>query len=73
MTPEKLRDRIQKLSKFEETKAMLYREKFVFNKAQGPESETELGRWQKLAFTLYSTICEIDSHINNLIEELEAP
>jgi hypothetical protein len=44
--------------------AMIRREGFVF---ETPLHESE--GWEKLAFTLYSTICEIDSWVRAALEE----
>jgi hypothetical protein len=67
-----LRSRMERMEEFiawlepmqQGTVAMIRREGFVF---ETPLQESE--GWEKLAFTLYSQICEIDSHVAHLIQE----
>ena len=48
----------------EEALAIIRRHGFVFETPldKPDEERTEAERWEKLAFTLYTTLCELDAH-----------
>lgn len=74
-----LRTRYERMGEFiawlepmqQRTVAMIRREGFVFETPlHKPDADrTDAERWEKLAFTLYSNICEIDSYVANVIQE----
>ena len=53
--------------------AIMRREGFVFTTPLGKpdEERTEAERWEKLAFTLYTTLCEIDTKTQALERRLD--
>ena len=62
----RLREALEKIEEVQpETLAMLRREGFKF------EIRLDLtDGWEKLAFTLYSTICEVDAIARNALKEM---
>jgi hypothetical protein len=69
---DRYREALQKVAEVQPgVLAMLQRSEFVFVTPLGkPDADrTPAEQWEKLAFTLYSTICEVDSIARQALKE----